>query len=126
VLIIACPCALLLSNTFTNGNILRQLGRNHLYLRNAQAIEEIGKINTIVFDKTGTLTVSGNHLIEYDGDAINDELKGKIASLAAQSNHAISQAIAGYLDVKKLCRLQDFNLLQAKAYAEKLATIVLR
>jgi Cu+-exporting ATPase len=43
VLIIACPCALLLSNTFTNGNILRILGRNKFYLRNAQVIEENSK-----------------------------------------------------------------------------------
>ena len=120
VLIIACPCALLLSNTFTNGNILRQLGRNHLYLRNAQAIEEIGKIDTIVFDKTGTLTVSSNHLIEYDGDAIDDEVKGKIASLAAQSNHAISRAVAGYLDVKNTLPVTGFQSFTGKGISGKI------
>ncbi|HNR18073.1 MAG TPA: heavy metal translocating P-type ATPase metal-binding domain-containing protein, partial [Chitinophagaceae bacterium] len=36
IFIIACPCALFLSNTFTNGNILRILSRNHFYLRNAE------------------------------------------------------------------------------------------
>ena len=36
VFIIACPCALLLSNTFTNGNILRILGRNRFYLRSGR------------------------------------------------------------------------------------------
>jgi len=41
VLIIACPCALLLSNTFTNGNILRRLARNQFYLRNAQTLENL-------------------------------------------------------------------------------------
>jgi Cu+-exporting ATPase len=53
IFIIACPCALLLSNTFTNGNILTILGRNHLYLRNAQVIEDIANADCIVFDKTG-------------------------------------------------------------------------
>ena len=43
IFIIACPCALLLSNTFTNGNILRILGRNHFYLRNAETIENMAK-----------------------------------------------------------------------------------
>jgi Cu+-exporting ATPase len=51
VFIIACPCALLLSNTFTNGNVLRILGRNHFYLRNAQTIENIAVADHIVFDK---------------------------------------------------------------------------
>jgi len=120
VLIIACPCALLLSNTFTNGNILRQLGRNHFYLRNAQALEEIGKIDAIVFDKTGTLTVSSNHLIEYDGDAIDDEVKGKIASLAAQSNHAISRAVAGYLDVKNTLPVTGFQSFTGKGISGKI------
>ncbi|HEX5154866.1 MAG TPA: heavy metal translocating P-type ATPase metal-binding domain-containing protein [Parafilimonas sp.] len=120
VLIIACPCALLLSNTFTNGNILRQLGRNHLYLRNAQAIEEIGKIDTIVFDKTGTLTDSSNHLIKYDGDAIDDDIKQKIASLAAQSNHAISRAVAGYFDVKNTLPVTGFQSFTGKGISGKI------
>jgi Cu+-exporting ATPase len=41
VLIVACPCSLLLSNTFTNGNVLRKLGRNHFYLRNAETLPKL-------------------------------------------------------------------------------------
>ncbi|WP_090655271.1 heavy metal translocating P-type ATPase [Parafilimonas terrae] len=114
VLIIACPCALLLSNTFTNGNILRILGRNHFYLRNAQAIEEIGKIDTIVFDKTGTLTTSSNHSVEYAGDAITAEMKQQIASLAAQSNHPVSRAIVNYFDAKHVLPVAAFNAVTSK------------
>lgn len=126
VLIIACPCALLLSNTFTNGNILRQLGRNHFYLRNAQAIEEIGKIDTIVFDKTGTLTVSSNHMIEYVGDAIDDGMHLKIASLAAQSNHAISRAITGYLDVKNYLPVSGFESFTGKGVSGKIGNDLIK
>jgi Cu+-exporting ATPase len=117
---------LLLSNTFTNGNILRQLGRNHLYLRNAQAIEEIGKIDTIVFDKTGTLTVSSDHLIEYEGDAITDEMKQKIASLSAQSNHAISRAITGYLDVKNTLPVTGFESVTGKGISGKIGNDIIK
>ncbi len=56
ILIIACPCALLLAASFTNGHMLRILSRHKLYLRNAQAIERLAGITHIVFDKTGTLT----------------------------------------------------------------------
>jgi len=96
VLIIACPCALLLSNTFTNGNILRRLGRNHFYLRNAQTIEDIAKVDFIVFDKTGTLTTGRYQDIVFDGEPIHETLKKKIGSLAAQSTHPLSKAIAAW------------------------------
>ncbi len=94
VLIIACPCGLLLSNTFTNGNILRRLARNQFYLRNAQTIETIAATDHIVFDKTGTLTTGRFDNIKYEGRRLDPLLKAKIALLAAQSTHPLSQAIA--------------------------------
>lgn len=100
VLIIACPCALLLSNTFTNGNILRILGRNKFYLRNAQVIEEIANVDHIVFDKTGTLTTGSNTDIEYIGQHLTERSKLKIATLAAQSTHPLSKALIGYFKMK--------------------------
>ena len=97
ILIVACPCALLISNTFTNGNILRILGRNGLYLRNAQVIENISKIDHIVFDKTGTLTVNRQMDIRYEGKSLPTALKYRIASLANQSTHPVSRALASWL-----------------------------
>ncbi|HEX3024528.1 MAG TPA: heavy metal translocating P-type ATPase metal-binding domain-containing protein, partial [Chitinophagaceae bacterium] len=96
VLIIACPCALLLSNTFTNGNILRILGRKHLYLRYAQTIEDIANVDYIVFDKTGTLTTGRYNEINYDGMPLSKDLKRKIAALTSQSTHPMSKAIAAW------------------------------
>jgi P-type Cu+ transporter len=94
MLIIACPCALLLSNTFTNGNILRILGRNHFYLRNAQTIEQIAGADHIVFDKTGTLTSTKEQDIVYEGKRLTDKQEKQIASLAACSNHPLSRGLA--------------------------------
>lgn len=96
VLIIACPCALLLSNTFTNGNILRRLAHNHFYLRHATVIEKIASIDTIVFDKTGTLTAGTHMEVVYDGKPLSGLLKQKIATLAAQSTHPLSKGIAAW------------------------------
>jgi P-type Cu+ transporter len=94
VLIVACPCALLLSSSFTNGNILRILSRNYLYLRNAQTIEDIAAINHIVFDKTGTLTSTMHREVEFHGSSLSSYQKEMIAALAAQSTHPLSKAIA--------------------------------
>ena len=110
VMIIACPCALLLSNTFTNGNILRLLSRNKLYLRNAQTIENIAKVSHIVFDKTGTLTTGSYGDVVYEGTPLTSSIKSKIASLAAQSTHPVSKAIAVYFKNEKSdCTVQAFK-----------------
>ncbi len=97
VMIIACPCALLLSSSFTNGNILRILGRNHFYLKNASTIEELARINHIVFDKTGTLTSGEIPEIIFEGSPLTENQRLVIASLASQSTHPLSIALASYL-----------------------------
>lgn len=93
VLIVACPCALLLSNTFTNGNILRILGRNQFYLRNAQVIEDLARIDHVVFDKTGTLTTTQEQEVQYEGVPLTAVQQKAVALLAAQSNHPLSRAL---------------------------------
>lgn len=97
IFIIACPCALLLSNTFTNGNILRILGRNRFYLRNAQTIEDIARITHIVFDKTGTLTTNQQQDIRYEGPALTAKQIEQVAALAACSSHPLSRALVTHL-----------------------------
>ncbi len=109
VLIIACPCALLLSNTFTNGNILRLLGRNSLYLRSAQTIEDIANVNHIVFDKTGTLTTGQYQDIEYIGKRMSSVLKRKVALLASQSTHPMSKAVAAFVGEKSKGKITGFE-----------------
>jgi len=101
IFIIACPCALFLSNTFTNGNILRILGRNHLYLRNAQTIEDLGKATHIVFDKTGTLTSSQEQDIVYEGKELSELQLQQVAALADHSNHPLSKALARHIGRKQ-------------------------
>jgi P-type Cu+ transporter len=99
ILIVACPCALLLSSTFTNGNILRILSKNKLYLRHPDVIEDLSKIDHIVFDKTGTLTQNKKLKINYKGIALNEDQKIVIATLLLQSIHPLSKAIYEYLGV---------------------------
>lgn len=96
MLIVACPCALLLSATFTNGNILRLLSNNGLFLRDASVIEQLGKINHIVFDKTGTLTHGMGEFATY-GHQMTDEEKSWIRSVTASSNHPYSKALTTFL-----------------------------
>lgn len=95
-LIVACPCSLLLSATFTFGNMLRYYGKNKLYLKNATVIESLSRINNIVFDKTGTLTYTSNAEIEFIG-SLNGEEKSAVYSLAKESAHPLSRLIKDHL-----------------------------
>jgi P-type Cu+ transporter len=114
VLIVACPCALLLSSSFTNGNILRILSRNQLYLRNAQAIEDIAAIDHIVFDKTGTLTSTMQQDVEFNGQPLSTKQKLMIAALAAQSTHPLSKAIAKQLGYNNEYAVNKFHEIPGK------------
>ncbi|WP_121355066.1 heavy metal translocating P-type ATPase [Flavisolibacter nicotianae] len=95
-LIVACPCSLLLSATFTFGNMLRYYGKNKLYLKNATVIESLARVNNIVFDKTGTLTYTSNAEIELLGLLSADEMAA-VYSLATESAHPLSRLIKEHL-----------------------------
>ncbi len=93
VLIVACPCGLLLTTTFANGNILRLLGRNKFYLKNAAVIEKLAKADTLVFDKTGTITHGST--VNFVGAKLTDYELQLVSALAAQSAHPLSRKIHG-------------------------------
>jgi len=109
ILIIACPCALLLSSTFTNGNVLRVLGGNQLYLRHPNVIGHMANIDHIVFDKTGTLTQSKKLKVQYQGKAINNENKILLASLLVNSTHPLSRAVFTHLAVPHTIAVAHFK-----------------
>ncbi len=97
VLIVACPCSLLLTATFTFGNMLRIFSRNRLYLKNAGIAERLSGINTIVLDKTGTITTGNEQKAEYIGEPLAEEVRHAVWELAAQSAHPLSRTICNYL-----------------------------
>lgn len=111
ILIVACPCALLLSANFTRGNILRILSRNKLYLKNAGVIETLSKVDTIVFDKTGTLTQNNRMKVRYEGITLSAELKGQLASLLVHSQHPLSRAALHYLDTQATGEPDSFKIM---------------
>ena len=97
VLIVACPCALALSIPFTFGNALRSAGNNKLYLKNVDAIEQMGRITDIVFDKTGTITTGNTSKITFVGQQLTIENKESIYALVRNSSHPLSVSVYNYL-----------------------------
>ncbi len=98
VLIVACPCALLLSVTFTNGHILSALARKGLFVKNAKSLERWRNVTVGVFDKTGTLTEMHRPEIEYVGKELTADHLDVIAAVSKQSIHPYARAISKFLD----------------------------
>lgn len=92
VLIVACPCALLLSQSFTNSHILSIFDKAALYVRNASVIERMCSVGHLVFDKTGTLTRPDHFEVVYKGDILNTRQRDMLASVLAQTHHPLSKA----------------------------------
>ena len=93
VLIIACPCALALSTPFALGTALGILARSGLFLKNAQIIEQLTHIDTIVFDKTGTLTRARDNEIGYEGTALAESEREGLAAVLRNSAHPLSRSL---------------------------------
>ena len=97
ILIVACPCSLLLAATFTYGNMVRVFGRNRLFLKNASVIESMAEVDTVVFDKTGTMTHNGSAVVGFEGVELDRRRKDMIHHISRQSSHPLSRIIADSL-----------------------------
>jgi len=107
VLIIACPCALGLA---TPMSIMVGTGRGAaagVLIRDAEALETLEKVDTLVVDKTGTLTEGKPKLVS----ATNDEILRLAASVEKLSEHPLAAAIvAGALERNLvLAKAEDFR-----------------
>ena len=111
VLIVACPCSLLLTVTFTYGNVLRWLGKSKFYCKNASVIEAISKIDTIVFDKTGTLTNHQETQLVYEGIPLSNIEMLAIKSITKESLHPLSQLISQFY-LSKIEGLGEVNKIE--------------
>lgn len=108
MLIVACPCALLLAATYTNGNLLRIFSNNGLFLRDATIIEQLGKVDHIVFDKTGTLTRGSSHFIT-SGHQLSEYERDLVYSVTKSSRHPYSKALTDHLGSRKTVDIDEWK-----------------
>ncbi|EIA08290.1 heavy metal translocating P-type ATPase [Flavobacterium frigoris] len=114
ILIVACPCALALTAPFTMGNVLRILGKQKFYLKNALVIEQLAKVDTIVFDKTGTITTNKKSSISYEGISFSEENLIQVKNLLRASNHPLSRMLYDFLPEGKRMKTNDFEEITGK------------
>ena len=116
VLIIACPCALGLA---TPMSIMVATGRGAsegILVRNAEALQAIEKIDTVVVDKTGTLTVGKPRVESFEGDV---EALRLGASLEQGSEHPLATAVVNAAAERSLTlsKADEFRSLTGKGIA---------
>jgi Cu+-exporting ATPase len=119
ILIVACPCALALTAPFTLGNVLRIMGKQKMYLKNATVIEQLAKVDTIVFDKTGTITSNKKSSIDFHGDYFSEYEIQLIKNVLRGSNHPLSRKIYDFLPNSDKLEVAFFNEITGKGIEAK-------
>ncbi len=104
VLIIACPCALGLA---TPMSIMVGVGRGTQFgvlIRDAEALERLGQVDTLVVDKTGTLTEGHPRVVYVEpvAEFRAEELLSKLASVERASEHPLAIAVVNEAHRRKL------------------------
>ncbi|NNC94047.1 MAG: copper-translocating P-type ATPase [Chitinophagales bacterium] len=109
VLIIACPCALGLATPMA---VMVGIGKgalNGILVKDAEVLEKLSDIDTLVIDKTGTITEGKPYLAEYkslQNDRTDDDVLQIAASMNSQSEHPIANSIVQKAKSMKLSLLQ--------------------
>jgi Cu2+-exporting ATPase len=98
VLIIACPCALGLATPMSVMVGVGKGAQNGVLIKNAEALENLNKVNVLITDKTGTITEgkpSVEKVVDLSGNDDN-ALLGYLASLNQYSEHPLAEAIVKF------------------------------
>lgn len=115
ILVIACPCALWLA---TPTAIIVGVGKwaeQGILIKNAESLQKIHKVTTVVFDKTGTITKGKPELVDYIGNDRVGDLQ-ILASLEKQSEHPLAEAIISAANNEKIDfdTVASFNIIEWK------------
>jgi Cu2+-exporting ATPase len=116
VLIIACPCALGLA---TPMSIMVGVGKgatSGILIKNAEALENMNKINVLITDKTGTITEGKPTVERLFSSQNSNTLLQNIASLNQYSEHPLAEAVVKYAKDQNvpLIEVKDFEAIAGK------------
>ena len=96
VLVVFCPCALVLATPTAIMAAIGQATKHGVIIKSGEALEKMGKVDTIAFDKTGTLTygrLEVSDIISFDSEITQNELLSLTASAESKSEHPLGKAI---------------------------------
>ena len=120
VLIVACPCALGLATPMSLMVGIGKGAKNGILIKNAEALEEMHKVNVLITDKTGTLTEGKPSLksIEVFENSNKNEILKLAASLNQNSEHPLSKAVLDSFAVAQ----ENFKMLRETQHDKSIAS----
>jgi len=117
LLVIACPCALVISTPVTVVSGLAAAARRGILIKGGIHLEGARKIKAIALDKTGTITLGKPKLVATEvlpTDQEESQVLRWASDLAGHSDHPVSKAIALGLDIQGNGQLEDFTALPGR------------
>lgn len=126
VLVVFCPCALILATPTAIMAAIGQATKHGVIIKSGEALEKMGKVDTITFDKTGTLTygkLQVSDIISFDNRRDNDDILRMAASAETKSEHPLGKAIVNDAVSKKMDIIpsSDFKMTTGKGIAAVVA-----
>ena len=126
VLVVFCPCALILATPTAIMAAIGQATKHGVIIKSGEALEKMGKVDTITFDKTGTLTygkLQVSDIISFDNRRDNDDILRMAASAETKSEHPLGKAIVNDAVSKKMDIIpsSDFKMITGKGIAAVVA-----
>ena len=99
VLVVFCPCALVLATPTAIMAAIGQATKYGVIIKSGEALEKMGRVNTIAFDKTGTLTYGKpkvSNIISFDKYISEHDLLALSSSAEVKSEHPLGKAVVAY------------------------------
>jgi Cd2+/Zn2+-exporting ATPase len=98
LLIVACPCALVVSTPVSIAAALTNAARHGVLIKGGAYLEQAGLVRAMVFDKTGTLTTGRPAVVRVEAfeDFGKDDVVRAAASLEAYSEHLLAETVRAY------------------------------
>ncbi|HIQ29205.1 MAG TPA: cation-translocating P-type ATPase [Candidatus Caldiarchaeum subterraneum] len=109
LLVIACPCALVISTPVTILSSLITSSRHGVLVKGGMYIEEMNRVKAVAFDKTGTLTSGKPTVTDFilvSNKISTHEALSILYSIESISSHPIARAVTSFAENKKASRLE--------------------
>ena len=118
VLVVFCPCALVLATPTAIMAAIGQATKHGIIIKSGEALEKMGKVNTVAFDKTGTLTYGKLEVSDVISltELAEKELVKIAASCESKSEHPLGKSIVEYAKIQniELYQPEEFKMQSGK------------
>ena len=118
ILLISCPCALVISTPVSIVAALASAARHGVLIKGGAFLEEAARLKAVAFDKTGVLTTGEPEvkaLLPLNGYS-REQVLGRLAALESHSSHPMARAIARYAKEQGVAAVavENFQTIQGK------------